>query len=154
MGFFVFKPGCPTYWVGLLEYSRKSMTVISKVFKNTLNTLCSMKLYGKSEVLRQDGPISKCFNMKWGIFCLQWCKFSSEKPWDVILKPLPFSSTAYSPICMLFKAMGKKLHNWGTKDISRLWKSSSFYESYWRQTKGETVEEWLACKLPFSMNDR
>lgn len=40
------------------------MTVILKVFKNTLNTLCSMKLYEKSEVLRQDGPISKCFNMK------------------------------------------------------------------------------------------
>lgn len=40
------------------------MTVILEVFKNTLNTLCVMKLYGKSEVLRQDEPISKCFNLK------------------------------------------------------------------------------------------
>lgn len=40
------------------------MTVILKVFKNTLNTLSTTKLYGKSEVLRQDKPISKCLNMK------------------------------------------------------------------------------------------
>lgn len=102
MRFFVFKPGCPSYWVELLEYSRRRMTVILKVFKNSLNTLCSMKLYGKSEVLRQDGPTSKCFNMKWRIFHLQWCKFSTGKPWDLILKSHTFSVLHIPPsVCCL-----------------------------------------------------
>lgn len=55
---------------------------------------------------------------------------------------------------MLFKATGKKFHNWGSTDTSGLHKSSSFHESYWRQNNTKQLKSDLASELLFSMNDR
>lgn len=153
MGFFVFKLGCPSYWVGLLEYSRKRMTVILKVFKNTLNTLYTTKLYGKSEVLRQDKPISKCFNMKWGLFYLQWCKFLSGKPWDLILKPLTLSVLHIPQSVCCLRPQGRSFITGELKIFQDSENLHSFMNLTGGRIKVKQLKSDLACELPFSMHD-